>query len=53
MLPFGSEFSKHEPYVYFGKLQFLESSVVNKDTESIYETSALIPIYPMQIMKTW
>lgn len=40
-LPSGSGSSKHTPYVYFGKLKFLESSITNRDTESNYETSAI------------
>ncbi|KAH9634333.1 hypothetical protein HF086_011593 [Spodoptera exigua] len=39
-LPSGSGSSKHVPYVYFAKLKFLESSVVNKDTENNFETPA-------------
>ncbi|KAL4708521.1 hypothetical protein ACJJTC_014129 [Scirpophaga incertulas] len=40
-LPSGSGSSKHVPYVYFAKLKFLESSVVNKDTENNFETPAV------------
>ncbi|GBP62419.1 hypothetical protein EVAR_3121_1 [Eumeta japonica] len=38
-LPSGSGSSKHTPYIYYRKLQFLQSSTANNLTESNYETS--------------
>lgn len=38
-LPSGSGSSKHTPYVYYRKLQFLANSTANNDTESNYQSS--------------
>ncbi|XP_047039017.1 uncharacterized protein LOC124643944 [Helicoverpa zea] len=51
-LPSGSGSSKHVPYVYFAKLKFLESSVVNKDTENNFETPAVLNIITTVVCDT-